>query len=96
MKWCNKILKTKFRADRDGRLLFILEENIMFNYIKSKLFFARLRVELYKALSHSEDYLEMFTKLAIASKDMTPEEVKSEFLKEFAVVVHDYVHKDDK
>ncbi len=68
----------------------------MFNYIKSKLFFAKLKVELYKALSHSEDYFEMFTKLAIASKEMTPEEVKSEFFKEFAGVVHDYVHRDDK
>lgn len=65
------------------------------DYVKSKLFFMMLKVELYKTLSHSEDYLEMFTKLAIASKDMTPEEVKSEFLKEFAGVVHDYVHRDD-
>lgn len=68
----------------------------MLKYIKSKLFFAKLKMELYKALSHCEDYLEMFTKLAIASKDMTPEEVKNEFSKEFAGVVHDYVHKDDK
>ncbi len=68
----------------------------MITYIKSKLFFMKLKMELYKALSHSEDYIELFTKLAIASKDMTPEEVKSEFLKEFAGVVHDYVHKDDK
>jgi len=68
----------------------------MINYIKSKLFFAKLKVELYKALSHSEDYLELFTKLAIASKDMTPDEVKNEFFKEFAGVVHDYVHRDDK
>lgn len=68
----------------------------MINYIKSKLFFAKLKVELYKALSHSEDYIELFTKLAIASKDMTPEEVKSEFFKEFAGIVHDYVHRDDK
>jgi hypothetical protein len=68
----------------------------MFNYIKSKLFFAKLKVELYKALSHSEDYLEMFNKLAIASKNMSPEELKSEFLKEFAGVVHDYIHRDDK
>ena len=67
----------------------------MITYIKSKLFFAKLKVELYKVLSHSEDYLEMFTKLAIASKDMTPEEVKNEFLKEFAGVVHDYIHSDD-
>lgn len=74
----------------------IWRENIMINYIKSKLFFAKLKIELYKALSHSEDYLELFTKLAIASKDMTPEEVKSEFFKEFAGVVHDYVHRDDK
>lgn len=68
----------------------------MINYIKSKLFFAKLKVELYRVLSHSEDYMELFTKLAIASKDMTPEEVKSEFLKEFAGVVHDYIHRDDK
>ena len=68
----------------------------MINYIKSILFFAKLKIELYKALSHSEDYVEMFTKLAISSKDMTPEEVKSEFFKEFAGVVYDYVHKDDK
>jgi len=68
----------------------------MINYIKSKLFFARLKIELYKVLSHSEDYLEMFTKLAVASKNMTPEEVKSEFIKEFAGVVHDYIHRDDK
>lgn len=67
----------------------------MINYIKSKLFFAKLKIELYKALSHSENYMELFTKLAIASKDMTPEEVKSEFLKEFASVVYDYVHRDD-
>jgi hypothetical protein len=78
-----------------GSYLF-WRNNIMFNYIKSKFFFAKLKVELYKALSHSEDYLDLFTKLAIASKDMTPEEVKSEFLKEFAGVVHDYVHRDDK
>lgn len=68
----------------------------MITYIKSKIFFAKLKMEIYKALSHSDDYVEMFTKLAIASKDMTPEEVKSEFLKEFAGMVHDYVHTDDK
>lgn len=73
----------------------IWRKNIVFNYIKSKIFFTKLKMELYKALSHSEDDLEMFTKLAIASKDMTPEEVKSEFFKEFAGVVHDYVHRDD-
>jgi hypothetical protein len=89
-------MKTKLRADRDGRLLFNLEENKnMITYIKSNLFFMKLKMELYKALSHSEDYIEMFTKLAMASKDMTPEEVKSEFLKEFAGVVHDYLHKGD-
>ena len=68
----------------------------MINYIKSKLFFAKLKMELYKALSHSEDYMELFTKLAIASKDMTPEEVKSEFMQTFAGIVHDYVHTEDK
>lgn len=68
----------------------------MINYIKSIIFFAQLKVELYKALSHSEDYIELFTKLAVASKDMTPDEVKSEFFKEFAGVVYDYVHRDDK
>lgn len=67
----------------------------MLNYIKSKLFYAKLKMEIYKALSHSDDYIEMFTKLAIAAKDMTPEEVKGEFLKEFAGIVHDYVHTED-
>lgn len=68
----------------------------MINYIRSKIFYARLKVEIFKAFSHSDDYIELFTKLAIAAKDMTPEEVKSEFLKEFAGIVHDYVHTEDK
>ena len=86
----------KFRADHDGRLLFNLEENKnMITYIKSKLFFMKLKMELYKALSHSEDYIELFTKLAVASKDMTPDEAKNEIFKEFASVVHDNVHKGD-
>lgn len=67
----------------------------MITYIKSRLFFMKLKMELYKAFSHSEDYIELFTKLAIASKDMTPDEVKNEFFKEFAGVVHDYIHRDD-
>lgn len=67
----------------------------MFTYIKSKLFFAKLKMEIYKAFENSEDYINMFTKLAIASKDMTPDEVKKEFLNEFASVIHDSVHKDD-
>ena len=67
----------------------------MLNYIKSKLFFVKLKMEIYKALSHSDDYIEMFTKLAIAAKEMTPEEVKKEFLRELASVIHDSVHKDD-
>ncbi|WP_333648334.1 hypothetical protein [Lacrimispora sp.] len=60
------------------------------NYIKSKIFFARLKMELFQAFSHSDDYMELLTKLAISAKDMTPEEVKVEFMKEFAGVVHDY------
>ena len=67
----------------------------MLNYIKSKLFYAKLKVEIYKALSHSDDYVELFTKLAIAAKDMTPDEVKSEFMQTFAGIVHDYVHTED-
>lgn len=68
----------------------------MFTYIKSKLFYAKLKMEIYKALSHSDDYIEMFTKLAIAAKDMTPEEVKSEFMQTFAGIVHDSVHAEEK
>lgn len=68
----------------------------MITYIKSKIFWAMLKIEIYKALSHSDDYVEMFTKLAIATKDMTPEEVKSEFMQTFAGIVHDYVHTEDK
>ena len=67
----------------------------MFTYIKSKLFFAKLRIEIYKAFEHSEDYIWMFTKLASASKDMTPEEVKKEFLNVLAGVIHDSVHNDN-
>ncbi|RFZ78211.1 hypothetical protein DS742_13920 [Lacrimispora amygdalina] len=67
----------------------------MLNYIKSKLFYAKLKMEIYKALSHSDDYIEMLTKLAIASKEMTPDDVKKEFLAELASVIHDSVHKDD-
>ncbi|WP_099467736.1 hypothetical protein [Konateibacter massiliensis] len=68
----------------------------MLTYIKSKLFYAKSKIEIFKALEHSEDYIGMLTKLAIASKDMTPEEVKKEFLKELAGAIHDDVHKDDK
>lgn len=68
----------------------------MITYIKSKIFWAMLKVEIYKALSHGDDYIEMFTKLAIATKDMTPEEVKSEFMQTFAGIVHDYAHAEDK
>lgn len=68
----------------------------MLTYIKSKLFYAKLKVEIYKALSHSEDYIAMLTKLAIACKDMTPEEVKAEVLKEFAGAVHESVNKEKK
>ena len=68
----------------------------MLNYIKSKLFYAKLKMEIYKALSHSDHYIELFTKLAIAAKDMTPEEVKSEFMQTFAGIVHDYVHTEEK
>lgn len=67
----------------------------MFTYIKSKLFFAKLRIEIYKAFEHSEDYICMFTKLASASKDMTPDEVKKEFLNVLAGVIHDSVHNDN-
>lgn len=66
------------------------------NYIRSKIFYARLKVEIFKALSHGDDYIELFTKLAIAAKDMTPDEVKSEFMQTFAGIVHDYVHTEDK
>ena len=68
----------------------------MLTYIKSKLFYAKLKVEIFKALNHSENYIGMFTKLAIASKEMTPDEVKKEFLAELASVIHDSVHKNDK
>ncbi|WP_342759395.1 hypothetical protein [Kineothrix sedimenti] len=67
----------------------------MITYIKSKLFYAKLKIEIFKAFSQSNAYIEMLTKLAIASKDMTAEEVKKEFLKELAGVIHDSVHKDD-
>lgn len=67
----------------------------MITYIRSKLFWMKIKIELFKALNHSEDYIGMFTKLAIASKDMTPDEVKKEFLKELASVIHETVHKDD-
>lgn len=70
--------------------------NFIKNYIKSKIFYMVLKVEIYKALNHSEDIVEMVTKLAIASKDMTPEEVKSEFMQTFAGIVHDYIHTEEK
>lgn len=66
----------------------------MLNYIKSKIFYAKLKMEAYKALNHSEDYIAMFTKLAVASKDMTPEEIKKEFLTAFAGVIHESVQGD--
>lgn len=66
------------------------------NYIRSKIFFANLKMELFKVLTHGDDYVEMFTKLAIAAKDMAPDEVKSEFMQMFAGIVHDYVHTEDK
>ena len=68
----------------------------MLNYIKTKIFFVKLKMEIYKALSHSDNYVEMFTKLAIAAKDMTPEEVKVEFMQTFAGIVHDYIHTEEK
>lgn len=67
----------------------------MFTYIKSKLFFAKLKIEIYKAFEHSEDYVGMFTKLASASKDMTPDEVKKEFLNVLASVIHESVHSNN-
>ncbi len=60
----------------------------MLNYIKSKIFFAKLKIELYKAFSHSNDYIGMLTKLAVASKDMPPEEVKKELLSALANMIH--------
>lgn len=74
----------------------IMEESKMLNYIKSKIFFAKLKVELYKAFSHSKDYIEMFTKLAIASKDIPPEDVKKDFLSELAGMIHNSVDSDDE
>lgn len=67
----------------------------MITYIKSKLFYAKLKIEIFKAFSLSNAYIEMLTKLAIASKDMTADEVKKEFLKELAGIIHDSVHEDD-
>lgn len=63
----------------------------MLNYIKSKIFYAKLKMEAYKALNHSEDYIAMFTKLAVAANEMTPEEIKKEFLTAFAGVIHESV-----
>lgn len=68
----------------------------MIKYFKMKLFMMQLKLALYDALAHSEDYITLFTKLAIASKDMEPDEVKKEFLKEFTGIIHDYVHKTDE
>lgn len=65
------------------------------DWIQSKFFYAILKVEIFLALKQSNAYIEMLTKLAIASKDMTADELKKEFLKELAGVIHNSVHKGD-
>jgi len=60
----------------------------MIKWIKSKFFYHKLKMELFEALVNGDGYLDMFTKLATACKDMTPDDVKKEFLSALADKIH--------
>ena len=66
----------------------------MITWIRSKIFFAHLKKEIFKAFSHGDDWMKFLTNLAISYKNATPDEIRKEFVSALAGKVHDSVSKE--
>lgn len=62
---------------------------IILDWIGSKLFFAKLKIEIYRTAKHSDEWIKFATNLAIAYKDATPEEIRTELISAVAEKVHE-------
>lgn len=67
---------------------------IILDWIGSKLFYAKLKIEIFRTFKNGDDWLKFLNNLAIAYKDATPDEIRKEFVSALAGKVHDSVSKE--
>lgn len=67
---------------------------IILDWIGSKLFFAKLKIEIYRTAKHSDEWIKFATNLAIAYKDATPDDIRKDFIDAIATKVHEDNKKD--
>lgn len=67
---------------------------IIIDWIGSKLFYAKLKIEIYRTFKHGDEWIKFLTNLAIAYKDATPETIKKEFVGALAEKVHNDNSRD--
>lgn len=68
----------------------------MIRWIKQKLFYAKIKREIFNAFEHGDEFFSMLNKLAISLKDATFEEVRHEFISALAGFAHEQAEKDRK
>lgn len=61
----------------------------MITWIKQKLFYSKLKKQIFLALEHGDEWINMLTKLATSCKDMTPEDLRKEFMATLCETIHD-------
>ena len=66
----------------------------MITWIRSKIFYAKLKKEIFKAFVHGDDWIKFLTNLAVAYKDATPEVIRKEFISALAEKVHNEASKE--
>lgn len=89
---CNYI--NYFRVGSCESALFDWRNIMIIEYIKMRLFYAKLKKELFRAFSHADEVIKFVTNFSIAYKDSTVDMINKDFMHELAGFVHEQAEKD--
>lgn len=68
----------------------------MIKFIRRKIFYHQIKKAIFEAFEHGDEWINLITKLAVACKDMTPDDVKKEFISALAEKIHSNNQKTKK
>lgn len=59
------------------------------NFIMRKIFHHKIKKAIFETFNHADEWINMLTKLTVSVKDMTPEDVRKEFISALAEKIHE-------
>lgn len=65
------------------------------NCIGYMVFKHKMKVAIFDAFNHGDEWITFATKLAVAYKDATPEEIRKDLIMDIAEKVHEDGHKEE-